>query len=523
MKRFSCLFLLSVLFFGCGSSGPGSKDPLEIITPELLNRHITFLASDSLKGRKTPGEDLDNAARYIAEDFKDCGLSPAGGSYFQKVPLGIVNLGEENSLVITSNGIKHSFSLKTGFTPFEMTGNKEAASSIVFAGYGITAPGLRYDDYKDLDVKGKIVLVLRHAPGEGRASSAFSTVSSEKYSQVSTKVQNAISHGAAGVIVVTDPLNHTLLSARGFPWPSLSAVIPKDALPVTLLIDEKDKVPAIQTGKEVIELLFGSVEKLKQLQMEIDSTLTPRSFEIQGTSVFIKTSTVITGTPASNVAGYIEGSDPVLKNEVVIIGAHYDHVGYKSVHQPGEDYIYNGADDNASGTGGLMAIARAFASMEIKPKRSLLFIAFAGEELGLLGSRAYTETPIFPLEKTAAMLNMDMIGRNNPDSLFIIGSSRCPELVELVKKENEKIGFKLGMDMEGFISGSDNYSFLSKGVPSVFFNTGETSYYHQLNDEASTINMLKASRVCRLVFLTALKVADDSSYSRNFFKPISYK
>ncbi|MCU7493204.1 MAG: M20/M25/M40 family metallo-hydrolase [Bacteroidota bacterium] len=523
MKKLSFLLFLPLLFSGCSSSGTSASDSINLITPDIMNKHISFLASDEMKGRKTPSQELDNAAHYIAEEFESLGLKPVNGSYFQTVHLGKVDLGKDNRLVIKKDGKEHSFSLKTEFTPFEMTGNKEVTSSIVFAGYGITAPELKYDDYKDIDVNGKIVILLRHAPGENDTASAFSSKPAITYSLGSTKVNNAIKHGATGVILVNDPLNHMLLSPRGFPWPALSAFIPKDALPITLLSEEKDKVPVVQAGKEVINELFGSVESLKDLQKGIDAKLTPKSFEIEGASVLLKTSTDVMETPANNVVGFLEGSDPALKNELVIVGAHYDHVGYQKEHKEGEDYIYNGADDNASGTSGVMALARAFSAMNPRPKRSILFITFAGEELGLLGSKAYTESPLFPLEKTVAMLNMDMIGRNNPDSLFIIGSSVCPELSRLNKEENVKVGFKLGYSLEKFLDASDQASFIGKGVPSIFYNTGETEDYHHFSDETSTINMDKAARVAKLVFLTALRISEDSSYNRTFYQPISNK
>lgn len=523
MKKLSFLFLLSLLFFGCSSTGTSNKDTINLINPELMNKHISFLASDEMKGRKTPSEELDKAAAYIATEFKDCGLSPVNGSYFQTVRLGIVDLGKDNRLVIKKDGQEHSFTIKTEFTPFEMTANKEVSSSVVFAGYGITAPELNYDDYKGLDVNGKIVFIFRHAPGENDTASVFASKKALEYSLGNYKVKNAIKHGAKGVIFITDPLNHTLLTPRGFPWPSLSALIPKDALPISLLDDEAGKIPVVQAGKEVAAELFGSVEKLKELQKEIDAKLTPNSFEIKGASLLLKTSTDITESPANNVVGLLEGSDPVLKNEIIVIGAHYDHVGYQKDHKPGEDYIYNGADDNASGTSGVMALARAFTEMQPRPKRSILFIAFAGEELGLLGSRAYAGSPLFPLEKTAAMLNMDMIGRNDPDSLYIIGSSVCPQLSQINKEENTKIGFKLGYTMEKYLNASDQESFIEKGVPSIFYHTGETKDYHHFSDEISTINMEKAARIVKLVFLTALRIADDSQFNRSFYQPITHK
>lgn len=499
-----------VTFIGCAQLGLEKPSSVadRTITPELVRQHIFYLASDSLKGRNTPSPELDTAARYIANVFQSSGLRPINGSYFEKVALGMIGLREDNHLKITKENVERSYAIKTEFTPFDMTANKEVKAPIVFAGYGITAPEYKYDDYSGIDVRGKVVFVLRHEPGEEDSSSVFDGKKATKYSNVADKVKIAIEHGAVGVMVVTDPLNHTSLTPRGFPWPSLSRTIPRDALPITLLTDEKEKVPVLHVGTEVIAQLFGSVEALKKLQVEIDSARRPHSFEIPGTQASMKTSTSIRDMPTQNVIGYLEGSDPKLKNEVLIIGAHYDHVGYQKEHEPGKDYIYNGADDNASGTTAVLAIAQAFGRLSRKPKRSILFMTYAGEEKGLFGSRSYVDKPLLPLEQTVAMLNLDMVGRNSVDSLWMVGQGRSPDLAQINSEENKEIGFKLVGD-DKVIGGSDHMSFYRKNIPFLFYFAGFHPDYHQLTDHSDLINTVKLSKVARLAFRTAWRIASD--------------
>ena len=496
---------------GCAAAlAPG--DPghgLEAITPATARKHIEYLASDSLMGRDTPSPGLDSAAAYIERQFLASGLLPVNGSYRKRVGLNIVALGDTNALAITVGGTRREFAIKDEFTPFDMTANKQARGPVVFAGYGITAPKYHYDDYDGIDVRGKIVFLLRHEPGENDSSSVFEGTNPTEYSNVSEKVSNAVAHGAAGVLIATDPLNHTSLAPRGFPWPSLSRIIPKDALPITLSIEEAKKVPVVQVGETFIVQLFGSVDALKNLQAHIDSSMHPMSREIPRAEATVRTSTIIRDLSSWNVVGYCPGTDSIFKNQVVVVGAHYDHLGIKKQHVPGEDYIFNGADDNASGTTGLLEVAAAFGSMPVRTRRSVLFIAFAGEEKGLLGSHAYVEEPLFPLDSTVAMLNMDMIGRNGEDSLYVLGEEESPDLAGIARDNNRRVGFTLiGQTHE--LGGSDHMSFLKKSIPSLFFHSGLHPEYHKVTDEASLINERKLSNVAKLVFLTAWSIANDN-------------
>ncbi len=410
---------------------------------------------------------------------------------------------------IKTGGKEISYDIKKDFTPFEMTANNTAAAPVVFAGYGIDAPEFKYSDYTNINVKGKIVFVLRHEPGENDPASVFNGTAATKYSDIEEKVKLAIKHGAAGVLVAQDPLNHLLLTPRGYPWPSLSKYIPDDILPLTLLEEEDGKIPVVQVSEKVINQLFGNVENLKILQEEIDTRLQPQSFELKNTSVSLRTNTSIKEVDASNVVGYIEGSDPELKNQFIIIGAHYDHIGIKKDPHEGEDYIYNGADDNATGTAALIAVAKAFGTSGRVTKRSILFIAFCGEEKGLFGSRFYTTHPLFSLKNSVAMLNMDMLGRNSIDTIMVYGATGNPQLTEKVKEANQEPGFHLLLlnRIEG--GDSDHSSFRNAGIPSICFHSGIHRDLHKVSDEADKINFKKVEKAAKLVYLTASLLADE--------------
>jgi len=216
--------------------------------------------------------------------------------------------------------------------------------------------------------------------------------------------------------------------------------------------------------------------------------------------------------PFNNVVGFLEGSDPELKKEILIIGGHYDHIGPYKTKKFEQDSIYNGADDNASGTAGVMVIAKAICSMKEKPKRSILFVAFGGEELGLVGSTFYCKNPLFPLENTVAMLNMDMISRNDPEVVHIVASKKSPDMTAINEKENEKIGMKLDYGQDEYIKSSDQAPFLDKKIPALFFFTGITKVLHTPKDEADTIDSNKAERIARLVFYNAIYIANDNKH-----------
>lgn len=498
--------LFMLMLAGCGTATETDR-AAALISRQRIRSEIDYIASDALKGRNTPSAGLDAAAEYIERAFFRAGLQPVQGSYIQHFKLNIVALGDSNSLILTSSSGREAFALKDDFVPFEITANRGVDAEVVFAGYGISAPAFHYDDYAGIDVHGKIVFVLRHEPGEDDTASVFNGRKATEYSSVATKVRQAREHGAVGVLVATDPLNHTSLTPRGFPWPSLSKIIPMDALPTTLSVEEGEKLPVVHVGEGVINRCFGSVDSLRALQESIDKSLRPRSFSLQGMRVHLQTSTAIRELSTQNVVAKVEGSDPGLREEVVVVGAHYDHVGVKRNAPAGTDSIYNGADDNGSGTVALMEVGRALGAMHTRPLRTILVIAFAGEEKGLFGSEYYARKPLFPLDSTVAMLNMDMVGRNEEDSLQIIGSPEGSFLVNTTRKANAGIGFVLvNTALES--GGSDHQSFQKRNVPVLFYHSGLHPDYHQVGDEAQHISERKIARVSALVFRTAWQAAN---------------
>lgn len=508
MQQYWVPFL--VLLLGCGQVRDSVlSSGLKAISAEDLTPALMYLASDSLKGRNTPSPELDSAASYIARAFARAGLKPAGNTFRQPVNLSIVDLAEPNTLSLFRNGKEIRYELKTDFVPFEMTANRAAQGQLVFAGYGITAPEYGYDDYSGIDVKGKVVLVLRHEPREEDSSSVFLGKELTDFSNVSRKATIAREHGAAALLVMTDPLNHTSLTPRGFPWPSLSRTIPRDALPMSLAAEEQSKIPVVHVGKAFLEAVFGSVDALKDTQAAIDREMKPRSALFPELEVRIQTSTAITSTETGNVVGFLEGRDPVLKRQLVVVGAHYDHVGFKKQHAEGEDYIFNGADDNASGTVALLGVAAGLGALPERPRRSILLIAFAGEEKDLFGSEYYTRKPFFSLDSTVAMLNIDMVGRNGRDSLLLIGTESAPDLGRIAHEENARVGFVL-TDEILTIGESDHESFQKRKIPSLFFHSGLHPDLHRVSDNPDKIDMAKLARAARLVFLTTVRIANDN-------------
>jgi len=489
------------------AKGPSSR-ALDVITAADARSHLQYLASDFLMGRDTPSAGLDKAAEYIACQFQASGLAPAGSGYFQYYDLNQIFLGDTSRFSIQGpDGVRHEYELKKQFMPYEMTANKTCRGEIVFAGYGITAPEAGYDDYANLDVTGKIVFVLKRGPRQEDPASPFYVKKDVPSNRIDEKIKNALEHGAVGIMLVTDPLYNRLLTPRGFPWPNLYKGFPMEATPVTLAKMEDQKIPAIQVGEETMKLLFGSLDALKRIQKSIDSTMTPSSRPLGGFSAEIQTTTRRKVITTRNVVAVCPGQDPVLKDEWVVVGAHYDHLGIKKNTTAGQDSIYNGADDNGSGTVALLQIAEALAAGKNRPQRSILFIAFSGEEKGLFGSNYYVSAPLFPLEKTVAMVNFDMIGRNNPDSLLVWSNKSSSMLVKMVRDENKSIGMKINYN-PSVRGSSDHAPFFRKGIPVVCFHTDEHPDYHQVSDEVDKIDFGKIARIDRLGYRTVWTLAN---------------
>jgi len=484
--------------------------PAQLVRPidslaASMRRHLDILASDSLLGRNTPSAGLESAANYIISQFQAMGIEPAGGAYRHTIGLHRKKLGTQNSFTAIVNNQHFTFELKRDFIPFGFSADTTTEAPVVFAGYGITDTATGYDDYANLDVAGKIVVVLSDGPKNHEA------LSTEKLTRERNKATNAIARGAVGFIMVNSPAHRMILSPRGYPWPSLSRTIPESAMPVEIAFREEQQVAAVHAGESVIKALWGSADALKNLQQKLETGMKPAEMPLSGVVMKIRCHIENEQLQADNIAGIITGSDSSLRKEVLVIGAHYDHVGAGKDKGDGADFIYNGADDNASGTSGVLAIADLFSRQQKPPLRSVLFILFAGEERGLLGSQAYVNTPLMPIENTVAMINFDMISRNG-DSLFLEGGAACPELTTIVKTKNEQLALNLITDNNALTGGSDHASFAEQGVPFLFFITGLHKDYHQVTDNPDKADAMKAAKVAGLGFLTAWQIANESNY-----------
>lgn len=513
-KYIILFFIFSGFFSNCLHSQQPSKTDKTEISALLVKEFIDFLASDELRGRPAPSKEADKSADYIASKLKEYGIQPFEGSYVQPIPFCAKDLDIKNcKFIITKSGAVHTFSLKNNFTPLFNTSDDSIKGELVFAGYGITAPEYDYDDYEHIDVEGKIVLVLKQEPRKNDTISTFFEGSKHtQYSDIAYKIRNAAAHGAKGFLLVTDPLHNIAITAQGYLWNSLYIKDKKNL--IYNLCEETGNIPAVQVDQHVINTFFGSVDSLRALQREIDEQLAPASFTLPEMVVELTVAIDKKEMSSSNVFGYVEGNHPQLKNEFVVIGAHYDHIGVSPYPNHYNDSIMNGADDNASGTAAVMAVAKAFASSPEKPARSILFIFFTAEEQGLIGSYYYTNHPIVPLEKSVAMINMDMVGRNGNDTVYIIGQQYNPELSALVNTIIPEVGLmkmEMGMEKDLYRS-SDYYPFYKKGISAIGITSGLHTDYHTVGDDPEKINHQKVKKTAQLVFKTAWEIANNNNY-----------
>jgi Peptidase family M28 len=495
------------------------------INQDAMRADLFFLAGDGFKGRLTNTPENSLAAEFIKSRFERMGLKPANnGSFFQPYNLVTATLGADNSLQVI-NGENERMQLRSGqdYYPQSFSASAHVRGSVVFAGFGITAPDLGYDDYKGPDIRGKIVLVVDHEPGESDPSSPFDGVVTSDAAGALRKALAAQEKGAIGILFVSDVHNHTQpsnfeASARNA-WPAETPRIRRFTLESWV---DRVHIPAAQISPALGAVLVrGTNKSLADLSKSSETRTGITPVPLPGTQVELVASVERHVVPDRNVVGMIEGSDPLMKNEYIIICAHIDHEGVNN------GQVMNGADDNGSGSIGLLNIAEAYALAAKAgqgPKRTVLFADWNSEERGLLGAWAYTENPLFPLDKTVAVLNMDMIGRNeevqvggggrfrgleiqtaesNNNATNIIGTLRSPDLKAAVEKANGGIGLELKFRYDNNISNlmrrSDHWPFIQRGVPGLWFHTGLHPDYHTPNDRPEKINYVKMEKVARLV------------------------
>jgi len=467
------------------------------VDPNRFLEDVKYLASPALKGRGTGTAGLEMAARFIEKQFKAAGLQPVDGGYFQPFPVTTnARLGPHNHFEYSGNGHKKTLRLEQDFVPFNFSSSGKLEGRLVFAGYGITAPEYQYDDYAGLDAKGKIVLVLRDEPQENDEKSVFDGKLLTSHALNWSKAVNAKRHGAAGVVLVADRPNHPR-------EPDGLEKFGRTAGPVDA------GIPFLQVRASIAaKWLAEAGQDLDRIEADIDKDLKPRSFDLPE-SIRVSAAVEVKREVKTvrNVAGYLPGET----DEYVILGAHYDHLGL------GEQYslapsqvgkVHPGADDNASGTAGVIELARWFGGQP-KQKRGILFLAFAGEEMGLLGSRYWVDHPELPLTKAVAMINMDMIGRVRGHKVYIGGARTGTTLQALLGESLPK--HRLVADFTGGVEGgsSDHASFAAMQIPAVFFFSGLHSDYHKPSDTWDKIDAPDAAELLDEVadFATQLEQA----------------
>ncbi len=500
------------------------------ITEADLKADLGFVASDALQGRMSlePGDDA--ATGWVASEFAKAGLQPlVNGGYEQPVPLIEYRADRKQSYVaLKRDGAVKEWKFPDAYGTFPR--DVDVTAEVAFAGFGITAPELNYDDYQRLDAKGKIVLIFDHEPQETDANSVFNGTGNTRYATTRAKVLNAQAHGALGVLIVAEPnrkhpSNQERMARIG------GTTTRATPLPSQALADDELHTPAAIISDAVArELLANAGTSPSDLQKAIDHDLKPQSRALPETSVTLHFRNLFTRSGTSyNAVGLLEGSDPGLKAETILISAHHDHDGMSL------DQIWHGADDNGSGTVGVVELAHAFAANPTKPKRSILFVVFAAEERGLLGSFYLAQHPLRPLDTTRAMINFDMIGRDETPSdqtkglidvpadttnrLNLIGATYSPDYNRTVQEENRKVGLTLDyrFDHESALNvffRSDQFPFVLHNVPAFWWFTGFHPDYHHVTDTADKIDYVKMAKILRLAYLSAWQFTDEATPPR---------
>jgi len=546
------------------------KGGFDSITSEDAVNYLQFLSSDLLEGRDTASHGYDIAALYAATMFELWDIKPAGDmdrpprrsfldmmkggqkskkSYFQNMALREHIDHEGMATVDWQKGPLRQ--TKTFYPDIDFTffasASQTLTAPVVFVGYGIQEESLKFDEYKDMDVKGKIVMMLSETPGKDDPKSPFKKGEllrkyypprmMRRMSNPKTKLAKEL--GAVAVLLVENsPDNNPDVARRMLDSERIfdeRPIFPEKERRISLIEGKGlpmpwDTIPTIRISREMTDAILDLVaQDIESLKGKIESTLQSHSMPLQGVTFTLENKAKTKLVSCKNVVGYVEGSDPELKKEVVVIGAHLDHLGRRG------DYIFNGADDDGSGCVGVMEIAEAFVKNPVKPKRSILFALWTGEEKGLLGSRYYVANPYFPLDKTVANLNLDMISRSwkedylkmmarmfgmkldketlkkiNPDNFINCSyDADTPGLAEIVRANNDYVGLQVYLrQSQEAMGGSDHAPFAMSNLPWAFFSAGFTEDYHQPSDTIDKINPELMEKIIRLTYLTAYTLAD---------------
>lgn len=498
-----------------------------IITSSDLESYVSFLASPLLKGRLNGGEGLEIAAKYLATEIKLIGLLPANGnSYFQPYSIDEKLIDPEKTMVKVITGEKDTVKLTQPLYQLFPTGPSDFIidGDVVFAGYGIKTDKYNYNDFEGITTEGKILLVMNRAPtSEDGKKFIFEETPWASFLSIQVKLSTLLFSRAKAILFVMDPKSG--FSSLNEQYPDISQELNSSKS----LHGEKPRVMDLPGMPKIIfihrgiadELLKGTGHSLEELQKSIDSDVKPHSFSLTEKKISITEVSMIKEKVLNNVAGFIEGRDPVLKNEIVIFSGHYDHIGEQG------GVVNTGADDDASGCAALLSMAKAFRSLDQKPLRSILFLWVSGEEIGLYGSKSYVENPLFPLNNTVADLNMDMIGRvksiadstgetpmSGPETVFVITDNQSKELRSIADDADRKSILNFDYSLSGkdhplqLFQRSDHFNFVKNDIPVLFFTTGLHADYHTPGDVIEKIDFKKMELITKTMYEIGLTVAN---------------
>jgi hypothetical protein len=499
-----------------------SQRGVETITAPQLKDYLSFIASDEMEGRDTPSRGLDTTAKFLAMNLSRWGFKPAGddGSFFQKIGLRR-DYVDRSATRVELNGQMLVF----GDDYIPLSRNGDVTAPLVFAGNGWFVKSKNIDAYKGINAQGKIAVVFSSPDGFPRGITR-ADLAGKRGEDWMNAAEYAAKQGAVGIVNIPDyqylanwDRNRTRITERGMTTVEKFQTAGSTA-----------PFPAIVVAPRIANTMYqGERQTASALFEAIYSGKLPESFELNAEKkLAMRVTTKTDSTATQNVVAVFEGSDPVLKDEYVAMGAHYDHIGI-GVPLNG-DAIYNGADDDGSGTTALLAMAEALAKAPKRPKRSVLFVWHAGEEKGLWGSRYFTDYPTIPLDKIVTQINIDMIGRSKkegdtnarnanlsgPNEVYVIGSkmmsTELGELTETVNKDYLNIAFNYRYDdptdPNRFFFRSDHYNYAKKGIPIVFFFDGVHEDYHQPGDEVQKIDFQKMEKIARTIYMLLWEVAN---------------
>ena len=542
MVRRAAATLAVIAAFSTTPFSQSARAPqIESIKAAEMRPDLFFLASDAMQGRLTDTPENAIAADWVRSRFERLGLEPGGqnGAFEHRYHLMKASLGPGSTMSIGAGGsgsTRADLTVGGDFYPHRFSANASAEGTIVFAGFGIVSPERQHDDYRDA-VRGRVALLLDREPGVNDPASVFDGVVTAEAATPIRKVLAAQEKGAIGVIFVEDvhnqsgPSNFAAQAANY--WPASSPRIERYTLRSWF---DRVRIPVVQVAPAIAErLVAASGRSLVDLAKtaEVRGGVTPVPIS---TPVALKASVVHHTVPDRSIVASLEGSDASLKDEHVLVSAHFDHDGADGPR------IQSGADDDGSGTVGLVEIAEAFAlaaQSGQRPRRSIIFAAWNSEERGLLGAWAYTEDPVVPLDRIAAVLNMDMIGRDeevpvggggrfrgleiqtaqsNSNATNIIGTLRSPDLRTALERANQGIGldlrFRYDNNASNLMRRSDHWPFIQRGVPGVWIHTGLHPDYHTVYDRPEKINYPKMEKIARMVYQAAWDLANAAGRPR---------